>query len=86
MIRRLYEGSLDPSAQDLRREPGYRDAMANLLQAEETLRKNLSIEHCSTLEKLSASYIEIQKISARSAFADGFSIWVQLTAEALRRF
>lgn len=86
MIRRLYEGGLDPSARDLRREPGYREAMANLLEAEKHLRKSLSMEQCSALEKLSAAYIELQKIGARSAFADGFSIGVQLTAEALRRF
>ena len=86
MIRRLYGGGLDPSAQDLRREPGYRDAMANLLQAEEALRKSLSMDQCAALEKLSSAYIELKKISARSAFADGFSIGVQLTAEALRRF
>lgn len=86
MIRRLYEGSLDPLAQDLHKEPEYRKAMANQLQAEETLRKSLSIEQCSALEKLSAAYIELQKIGTRSAFADGFSIGVQLTSEALRRF
>lgn len=86
MIRRLYEGGLDPSVQDLRREPGYQDAMANLLEVEEYLRKSLSMDQCSALEKLSSAYIELQKISARSAFADGFSIGVQLTAEALRRF
>lgn len=86
MIRRLYEGGLDPAAQGFRREPGYRDAMENLLQAEEALCKNLSVDQRSALEKLSSAYIELQKISARSAFADGFSIGVQLTAEALRRF
>ena len=86
MIRRLYEGGLDPSVQDLRREPGYQDAMANLLEAEEHLRKSLSMEQCSALEKLSAAYIELQKIGACSAFAEGFSIGAQLTAEALRRF
>ena len=86
MIRRLYEGGLDPSARDLRREPGYREAMAYLLEVEEHLRKSLSTEQRSVLEELSAAYIELQKISARSAFADGFSIGVQLTAEALRRF
>ena len=86
MIRRLYEGGLDPSARDLCRESGYREAMANLLEAEEHLRKSLSMEQRSALEKLSSAYIELQSISARSAFADGFSIGVQLTSEALRRF
>lgn len=86
MIRRLYEGGLDPSARDIRREPGYREAMANLLEVEEHLHKSLSMDQCSALEKLSSAYIELQKISARSTFADGFSIGVQLTAEALRRF
>lgn len=86
MIRRLYEGGLDPSARDIRREPGYREAMANLLEVEEHLNKSLSMDQCSALEKLSSAYIELQKISARSTFADGFSIGVQLTAEALRRF
>ena len=86
MIRRLYEGGLDPSARDIRKEPGYQEAMTNLLEAEEHLRRSLSIEQCSALEKLSAAYIELQKIGAHSAFADGFSIGVQLTVEALRRF
>lgn len=86
MIRQLYEGGLDPSARDLCRESGYREAMENLLEAEENLRKSLSMEQCSALEKLSSAYIELQKIGARSAFADGFSIGVQLTSEALRRF
>lgn len=59
MIRRLYEGGLDPSAQDLRREPGYRDAMENLLEVEEFLRKSLPMDQCSVLEKLSSAYIEL---------------------------
>lgn len=59
MIRRLYEGGLYPSAQDLRREPGYRDAMENLLEVEEFLRKSLPMDQCSVLEKLSSAYIEL---------------------------
>lgn len=83
MIFQLYEGTLDPSARDLRQDSIYNSAMDDILRLETQLESLLPPDDRSLLEELTAAYAKQEGPASRHAFSDGFSIATALLVEAL---
>ncbi len=83
LIENLFYGNICPSEKELTRGSKYSHLLQLAVKNEEKLHSILSPQQREQLEKLKDCIIDMNNISEKEAFVDGFRLGVQLIAESI---
>lgn len=83
VIENLFYGNISPCEKTLTRGNEYSRLLQLAVKNEEKLHSILSPQQREQLEKLKDCIIDMNNISEKEAFVDGFRLGVQLIAESI---
>ena len=83
IIENLFYGNISPCEKTLTRGSEYSRLLQLAAKNEENLFSILSPQQTEQFEKLKECIFDMNNISEKEAFIDGFRLGVQLTAEAI---